>query len=163
MEWEKAATLPDDVPTRSIRIRSGVVIGREGGMIQSMYLPFWLGLGGPIGDGTQPLPWIHIIDLCELIRFCVEAESVGSGPINGVAPEIVTNGEFSKQFAATLYRPAVFAVPEFFVNFIFSKERSVILTTGAKIKPVQAINNGFSYRYQTIKDACREVVSDKSY
>lgn len=158
LEWEKAATLPTNIETRLIRIRSGVVIGREGGMIQSMYLPFWLGLGGPIGDGKQPLPWIHIIDLCELIKYCIETASVKSGPINGVAPEIVTNGEFSKQFASILCRPAVFSVPEFVVNLIFGKERAALLTNGAKVKPEQAEKIGYSYHYPTIRDACHEVV-----
>lgn len=158
IEWEKAATLPKNIETRSIRMRSGVVIGREGGMIQSMYLPFWLGLGGPIGDGRQTLPWIHIIDLCELIKYCIETPSVKSGPINGVAPEIVTNNEFSQQFATTLNRPAAFSVPEYMINLVYGKERAALLTTGAKIKPERAEIIGYNYQYPNIKEACHEVV-----
>lgn len=71
------------------------MIGREGGMIKSIMLPFQLGLGGPMGTGSQILPWIHIEDLCRLIQHCIENEK-SSGPVNGVAPEIVTNGQFSK-------------------------------------------------------------------
>lgn len=72
------------------------MLGREGGMIQSLMLPFWLGLGGRIGGGKQPLPWIHIIDLCELIRFCIETKSIDKAILNGVAPDIITNEQFTK-------------------------------------------------------------------
>lgn len=72
------------------------MLGREGGMIQSLMLPFWLGLGGRMGDGKQHLPWIHIIDLCELIRFCIETKSIDKAILNGVAPDIITNEQFTK-------------------------------------------------------------------
>lgn len=71
------------------------MIGRNGGMIKSMMLPFWLGVGGCIGDGKQILPWIHIDDLCNLIKFSIENKNV-SQALNGVAPQIITNGEFTK-------------------------------------------------------------------
>lgn len=76
-------------------IRSGVVLGREGGMIKNMILPFFFGLGGPIGSGKQYLPWIHIEDLTRLITFALENENV-EGVLNGVAPQVVTNGEFTQ-------------------------------------------------------------------
>lgn len=80
-----------------MRVRTGVVIGRNGGMIKSLKLPFWFGVGGQIGDGKQQLPWIHIDDLCQLIKYSIENNKV-SGVLNGVAPDIVTNGEFTKVF-----------------------------------------------------------------
>lgn len=95
IEWEKAATIPQGVPCRNVKIRTGVVIGKGGGMIASIYLPFVMGLGGPMGDGNQPLPWIHIDDLCRLILYSVENPGV-KGVLNGVAPDLVTNGQFSK-------------------------------------------------------------------
>lgn len=72
-----------------------MVIGSKGGMIKSLKLPFWFGFGGKIADGTQPLPWIHIEDLCQLIKYSIETKSV-SGALNGVAPDIITNGDFTK-------------------------------------------------------------------
>lgn len=71
------------------------MIGRKGGIIQSLRLPFYFGLGGNIGDGKQHLPWIHISDLCQLIKYSVENSQV-SGVLNGVAPDIITNGDFTK-------------------------------------------------------------------
>lgn len=70
-------------------------MGREGGMIQNIWMPFFLGVGGPMGTGKQILPWIHLEDLCRLIQHCLETEKC-NGPLNAVAPEIVTNAEFSK-------------------------------------------------------------------
>lgn len=78
-----------------VKIRTGVVIGRDGGMIKSLKIPFWLGLGGVVGSGKQILPWIHIDDLCNLIKYAVENRSV-NGVLNGVAPDIVTNSDFTK-------------------------------------------------------------------
>lgn len=64
-------------------------------MIKSLKLPFWFGFGGQIADGTQPLPWIHIDDLCQLIKYSIENKNV-SGVLHGVAPDIVTNADFTK-------------------------------------------------------------------
>lgn len=95
IEWEKAANLSDNSICRVVKIRSGVVIGREGGMIQSLILPFWLGFGGPIGDGSHDLPWIHVQDICNMIKFAIEKPEV-NGILNGVAPELITNRDFTK-------------------------------------------------------------------
>lgn len=156
LEWEKAAQLPAESQCRSVKIRTGVVLGRDGGMIQNLYLPFYLGLGGPIGKGTQPLPWIHIDDLCRLIQFAIEKETV-TGVLNGTAPDIVTNLEFSKQFARALRRPAAIPLPEAVVKLIFGQERSVLLTTGPKVVPKRTLETGFRFEYPTIAEACRQL------
>lgn len=158
-----------------VKIRSGVVLGREGGMIQSLMLPFWLGLGGRMGGGKQPLPWIHIIDLCQLIRFCIETKSIDKAILNGVAPDIITNEQFTKvisllcdkftiltnrlqAFATALRRPALFPVPEQIIQLIFGAERAVMLLKGPKIQPEEVLKAGYAYRYPKILEACQEVV-----
>lgn len=93
--WEKAAALSDNTFCRQVTIRSGVVLGRDGGMIKQLYLPFFMGLGGPVGTGKQYLPWIHINDITRMIVFSIENNNV-KGVMNGVAPQQVTNGQFSK-------------------------------------------------------------------
>lgn len=94
LEWEKSAKLPTTVPCRQVSIRSGVVLGYNGGMIKQLYLPFFFGLGGPVSPGNQYLPWIHIEDLIRLIAYCIEHNHV-RGVLNGVAPQQITNQEFS--------------------------------------------------------------------
>lgn len=95
IEWEKSAKLPKTVPCRQATIRSGVVIGHDGGMIKQLYTPFFFGLGGPVSPGNQYLPWIHIEDLIRLITYCIENNHI-EGVLNGVAPHTVTNDQFSK-------------------------------------------------------------------
>lgn len=158
LEWEKAATLPGNIThCRGVKIRTGVVIGRTGGMIQNIWLPFQLGLGGPLGSGKQILPWIHLYDLCQLVQRSIENDKI-EGVINGVAPEIVTNGEFSKAFASALRRPCLFAVPEFVVQALFGKDRSPLLLSGAKVQPKRTLESGFKFKYPSAKEACLEVV-----
>ena len=100
-DWEKAAVLPTSVETRCVQLRSGVVLGRTGGMVQQTILPFFFGLGGRMGSGQQAMPWIHVKDLADLTVHCLESPSC-SGVYNAVAPEVVTNNQFVKAFAGAL-------------------------------------------------------------
>lgn len=101
IEWEKAATLDKSSGVRNVKLRTGVVLGREGGMIQQLYLPFFFGVGGPVASGNQPLPWIHIEDLCDLIVFAIENKKM-EGVYNAVAPDIITNAQFSKVICSSV-------------------------------------------------------------
>lgn len=85
-EWENAANSVKDT-IRNVIIRSGVVLGRNGGLIKQLWLPFYFGVGGPVGTGNQFLPWIHIDDLANLIIYSIETEKV-RGVLNGVAPDV---------------------------------------------------------------------------
>lgn len=155
-EWEKAATISKEVGVRNVKIRTGVVLGREGGMIASLILPFWFGVGGPVASGLQPIPWIHVDDLCNLIKFSIEKPKV-EGVLNGVAPHIINNKEFSQAFGKALWRPAIFPLPEFVVDTLFSRERAVLLTTGAKVEPKRTLETGFKYEFEDIFSACQDV------
>lgn len=89
-KWEAAAELPKECSARQVIIRSGVVLGRTGGMIKQTFLPFYLGVGGPIGWGAQYMPWIHIKDLVNLFIHALKHDEV-QGILNGVAPEVNIN------------------------------------------------------------------------
>ncbi|CAL7936185.1 unnamed protein product [Xylocopa violacea] len=156
-QWEAAAQLPKDSNIRQITIRSGVVLGKNGGMIKQMYLPFLFGLGGPISNGNQYMPWIHIIDLVNLFLYSIETRNV-HGILNGVAPQIVTNKEFTKAFARALQRPALIPVPSIVLNSFFNKERAKIMLEGQKVVPKRVKELGFQYRYPDIDSACAELV-----
>ncbi|XP_018336000.1 epimerase family protein SDR39U1 [Agrilus planipennis] len=158
--WEKSAVLLSDKACRVVNLRSGVVLGRNGGMIKQLYWPFYLGLGGPIGNGKQYLPWIHVIDLCRLILFSIEKSNV-TGPMNAVAPDIVTNAKFTSVLADTMKRPAVFPVPAFVLDVIFNGERAKMMTQGQKVIPEKASNLGFNFLYPKIEDACRITIEGK--
>lgn len=153
VEWEKAAEV--EAPVRLVIIRSGVVLGRRGGMIKNMFLPFYFGVGGPIGNGHQYLPWIHIEDLTRLILFAIENDNV-NGILNGVAPQVITNETFTKAFAKALNRPAFIPVPETMLNLFLNEERAMIMTKGQHVTPKRVLEYGFEYKYGDIEQACRE-------
>ncbi|CAH0546419.1 unnamed protein product [Brassicogethes aeneus] len=161
IEWEKAACLPKEVTDcRQVIIRSGVVLGRDGGMIKQLYLPFFLGLGGPVGSGMQYMPWIHIDDLTRLILFSIENNV--EGVYNGVAPTPATNKEFSNAFAGALSRPAIFPVPKFVFNALLSEERANMITKGQKVLPQRYQEAGFTYNFPNITVACQDLVQKKA-
>ncbi|KAJ9588963.1 hypothetical protein L9F63_017740 [Diploptera punctata] len=137
-EWENVGKMPAHLGVRHVIIRSGVVLGKKGGMIRHLYLPFYLGLGGPVGKGDQK----------EDVR----------GVLNGVAPQIVTNKEFAKTFAKALWRPALIPIPEYALNLAFSEERAKMMTEGQKVVPKRTLAYGFQYKYPNIESACREIV-----
>ncbi|KAG8227145.1 hypothetical protein J437_LFUL001689 [Ladona fulva] len=166
-EWEAAAKLPAEIESsvRRVVIRSGIVLGRGGGMIQQLYIPFWFGLGGPVGSGLQPLPWIHITDMARLFHFAIEGKENKNlqGIFNGVAPNVVSNKDFTKSFASALRRPAFIPVPLFALNIAFGEERAKIMTEGQNVKPKRALEMGFRFLYPDIDSACKAIVGVKKH
>ncbi|KZS19301.1 epimerase family protein SDR39U1 [Daphnia magna] len=154
-DWELAAKLPADVGTRQVTIRSGVVLGRRGGMIAQLYLPFFFGMGGPVGSGQQYLPWIHLHDIARLFLYAIEKENV-EGVLNGVSPDLITSKEFARAFGGSLWRPALIPLPEFVCNILLGSERARMLTEGQKVIPQRTLELGFEYNYPDIRSACQE-------
>lgn len=154
-DWEGAAVLPDDHPTRNVFIRAGVVLGRSSGMIKELYPPFFMGLGGVIGSGAQFMPWIHVKDLAGLILHSIEEPKV-KGVVNGVAPTLTTNAEFVSAFGSALGRPTFIPVPGFVFNLVFGEERAALVLKSQKIVPAKALATGYKFRFPTIADACQE-------
>jgi len=153
-EWEQAAQdCGQDV--RSVILRPGVVLGRNGGMIQQIFAPFFFGVGGCMGDGGQPIPWIHVKDLSGLIKHAVENEKM-EGVYNAVAPQLITNQQFVNAFAGALGRPAFFPLPEFVWNFVFGEERAAMITKGQWVVPKRTLDSGFKFRFPTIEEAAKE-------
>lgn len=157
-DWEKAAELPRSLNVRQVIVRSGVVLGRDGGMIKELYYPFYFGLGGTFGfGGSQWLPWIHVQDLCGIFMHAIKNDNV-SGILNGTA-ESATNSDFTNAFAAALHRPAIFPVPSFVMNTIFGSERGKVILEGQNVKPVRTLESGYKFKYFDIKSACKNCVT----
>nr|CAG4646320.1 EOG090X07KR [Macrothrix elegans] len=155
-EWESAAKLPEEVGVRQVIIRTGVVLGRRGGMIEQLYWPFFFGLGGPVGSGQQFLPWIHLHDIARLFFHAIENKPV-EGVLNGVAPNIITSNQFAKAFGGSLWRPAILPLPEFACNLLLGPERATMLTSGQKVIPKRTLESGFKYKFPDIHSACKEL------
>ncbi|XP_061775548.1 epimerase family protein SDR39U1 [Nerophis ophidion] len=164
-EWEASALLPKSVTesTKQVVIRPGAVLGRDGGAMKQMLLPFWLGLGGTLGSGQQPFPWIHVSDLAGLIAHALEPP-IGA-PLslpqvfNGVAPTLNTNYEFTKELGRVMRRPTIFPVPGFVMNALMGSERAVVLTQGQKVLPKRTLEAGFQYKYPDLSSALKEIVA----
>lgn len=147
-EWEKAASLAVTNQVRTVIFRLGVVLSDEGGALTSMIPIFKWGLGGRLGNGNQPFPFIHLTDLLNAYIHVIKSDK-STGIYNLVAPEIVTNKYFTRELALLLNRPLLFPVPSIFLKLIFGKRAKIILT-GQKVLPNQLLSEGFCFKYLTL-------------
>lgn len=129
--------------------------------MKQMLLPFWLGLGGTLGSGRQPFPWIHVSDLAGIIAHALEPPTDTPSPsqqvFNGVAPALNTNYEFTKELGRVLRRPTILPVPGFVMNTLMGSERAVVLTQGQKVIPKRTLAAGFQYKYPDLTSALKEI------
>ncbi|KAJ8336515.1 hypothetical protein SKAU_G00377350 [Synaphobranchus kaupii] len=165
-DWEGAGRLSDDVAakTRQVVIRPGAVLGRGGGAMKQMLPPFWLGLGGTLGSGQQPFPWIHVSDLAGIMALSLEAPlppcPAADGPevLNAVAPALNTNREFTKALGRALRRPTLLPVPGFAMRALLGAERAVVLMEGQRVVPKRTLDLGYKYQYPDLQAALGEIV-----
>lgn len=155
-EWEKIAASLNNDSTRVCVIRTGIVLGRNGGALQKMLLPYKLGLGGPLGDGKQFMPWIHMLDMVRGIRFLIENNHC-SGIFNLVAPHPVTNKEFSQTLAKTLSRPHYLFTPKFVMQLAMG-ESSCLLFDSVKAKPARLTQKGFKFTFSRLQPALVQIL-----
>ena len=155
--WEKETEPLRDLDLRLSIIRIGMVLGKTGGSLKTMLPLFKLGLGGKIGSGKQPFPFIHIDDVCKAIEFLILNDKC-RGIYNFVAPDSITNELFTKVLSKKLHRPAIFAVPGFMVKLIFGKA-SELLIDGAVIKPSHLLKDGFQFKYPDVESALENIIN----
>jgi uncharacterized protein (TIGR01777 family) len=149
--WEVLAKKAQSDKTRVCILRTGVVITKKGGALQKMLMPFKLGLGGPIGEGSQYMSWIHLEDMLHGIAHLITNESC-EGVYNFTAPNPVTNAEFSRELAASLSRPCVFKMPEFVLRIIMGEMADLVLY-GQKVVPQRLEESGYKFIYPKISQA----------
>ncbi|HEY2762386.1 MAG TPA: TIGR01777 family oxidoreductase [Pirellulales bacterium] len=154
--WEEKARTADGLGVRVVYLRTGIVLGPHGGALKKMLPPFKLGLGGPLGSGRQWVPWIHLNDLVEMYLFAAAHVDL-NGPVNGVAPNPVTNKQFTKSLAAAVHRPAILPVPYPAVRIAFG-EIAKVLFGSQRAVPSAALAHGFKFRYETLDAALRGIL-----
>jgi uncharacterized protein (TIGR01777 family) len=155
-DWENEALKAEALGLRVCLLRTGVVLGRDGGALAKMLPPFKLGAGGPMGDGRQWMSWVHRDDLVRLIRWLLEQE-LARGPYNGTAPQPQTNRAFAETLARVLQRPAVITTPAFALKLMFG-EMSTLLLTGQRVLPARAQAQGFQFHFPELEAALRDVL-----
>ena len=153
--WEKEAEAAAALGIRVARMRIGVVLDPRGGALAQMLMPLRLFAGGTLGGGRQWMSWIHRDDLAALFRFAIEHPVRGA--INAVAPEAVTNREFTHALAAALHRPAIFTVPAFVLRAAMG-EMSTMLLGSQRVVPRAAQNAGFAFRFPSIAPALGDLL-----
>jgi uncharacterized protein (TIGR01777 family) len=157
-EWEDAVFRAQALGVRTVAVRIGIVLGKEGGVLDKLLPVFRLGLGGRVGSGRQWMSWIHIEDLVALLRFVTENPQA-AGAVNGVAPAPVTNAAFTSELASVLHRPAIFPVPAAALRLLLGEMSSIVLAS-QRVQPRAAEQMGFSFRFATLRDALSDLCAD---
>lgn len=153
-EWEQAAAkfTEMNVSDRTVILRMGMVLSKEGGALKKMIKPIKYGVGACLGKGNQYMPWIHIIDLCHAIKFIVRKRSV-NGVFNIIAPHHVTNTEFIKILAQTMNKPLFLPnIPSWLVRIFFG-EIAVLLLKGSRVSAKKIEDLGFNFEFSNLKSA----------
>jgi hypothetical protein len=155
--WEREAQAAEELGIRVVRLRTGVVLDRDGGALAKMLPFFRLGGGGPVAGGRQYMPWIHRDDLVGLQIAALQGGDGWAGPINGTAPEPVTNREFSKALGRALHRPAVAPVPGLAVRVLYG-DMAELVTEGQRVLPRRAQELGYEFAHPKLDEALRSTL-----
>lgn len=153
-KWETAwLDLPEDVELNIFRM--AVVLGKQSPTIKKMLLPFKLGIGGKIGDGMQPFPFVHEKDVARAYTWAIETPLTG-GMYILAAPYPVNNKTFTRALADALHRPAFMTVPATALHLAYG-EASKMLTESPEVQPEKLLNKGFKFKYPTIEETLEEI------
>ncbi len=157
-QWENEARKAESLGTRVVMLRTGIVLGEDGGALEKMSLPFKFFLGAPLGSGRQWFPWIHRDDVVAITLFMLENSSI-SGPVNVAAPDSVTMNEFCKALARTMNRPCLaVGVPSFILTLALG-EMAQMLITGQRILPSKLETYGYRFLFPKLDGALRDIFS----
>jgi uncharacterized protein len=172
-EWEAATKTAANAGIRTVNLRIGLVLSRDGGALKPMLLPFRLGLGGRIGSGRQWWSWIHIVDLVSAMHHILQNASNSnverrasppsrpiSGPINMTAPNAVTNADFTRTLAGVLKRHAILPVPAFAARLAFGELADEGILASARAVPRKLLDSGFQFKYRELRPALETLLNE---
>jgi uncharacterized protein (TIGR01777 family) len=157
--WEEASGAAGAAGVRVVRLRSGIVLARHGGVLKPQVSLFKLGLGSRLGSGRQFVSWITLEDEVGVVLHALEQSSV-SGPLNAVGPGPVTNGEFTRTLARVLSRPALLVAPTPVLRGVlgtgFADE---LLLASQRVWPRRLLETGFQFRQPDLEGALRTMLA----
>jgi len=155
-EWEKAVDRFSELGIRTVKLRTGVVLTKQGGALAKMAAPIKLGIASVLGTGRQYIPWIHIEDLCSIYIKAIEDLQM-NGAYNAVAPDHKTNAEFTRILTRILKKPLLSAnVPSFMLRAIFGK-MSGILLKGNRVSTDKIIASGYEFEFPELENALTDL------
>jgi hypothetical protein len=155
--WEAAAAPAAAAGIRTVHLRIGVVLARQGGALAKMLLPFQLGLGGMMGHGRQHWSWVAIDDILGVVQHALVTGTL-RGPVNTVAPNPVTNREFTRILGDVLHRPTICPVPAFAVQALLGEMADAVLLASARVEPRRLLESGYVFRHPHLDGALRHVL-----
>lgn len=155
-DWEKQAERIATLGPRVSLLRTGIVLGQNGGALKQLCLPYQFGLGGALGGGQHWMSWIHLTDEVRLIQWLIEQGQ--AGPYNGSAPSPVKNNAFARELGAALHRPSWFSTPTWIISLALGEMASMALCS-QRVKPQRAQAEGFKFLYPTLDNALRALWS----
>jgi uncharacterized protein (TIGR01777 family) len=153
-EWELAAGSASRKGIHVVLARFGVILSADGGALKKMLTPFRMGVGGRVGSGKQWMSWIALDDVIAAIELALTDES-SAGPINFVAPNPVTNAEFTKTLGKVLSRPTIFPIPKFAVRLAFGEMADALLLASQRVEPAKLNEAAYQFKYLRLEDALR--------
>ena len=154
--WEAVTEPLENLGVRRVVTRNAVVLSRSGGLLTLLTLSVRLFFGGKFGSGKQALPWIHLIDYVNAVRFLLETENA-QGPYNLISPTPTSNADFMYAVAKALRRPYWFHVPGFLLELTLG-EMSVLLTEGRYSQPKRLIELGFQFQFGELENAMEDLL-----
>ena len=152
MQWERACQSARDAGIRVVNLRIGVVLSPAGGALAKMLLPFKLGGGGILGDGRQYFSWIALDDVVAATQFALDSDTL-SGPVNLVAPQAVTNREYTKTLGKVLSRPTILPMPAFAARLVFGEMADALLLASTRVAPEVLTKAGYEFQYPQLEPA----------
>ena len=160
-QWEAAAEPAENAGIRVVRLRIGPVLSPAGGMLKKILPPFRAGAGGRVGSGTQYLSWIALPDLIEVMEFILENPKA-RGAYNAVAPNPVTNAEFTRALAKIISRPALVPIPAMVLRITLGEMADEMLLASTRGRPQRLEAAGFQFQYPELEPALRKVLESPS-
>jgi uncharacterized protein len=157
--WEAATESASQHGIRVVNLRMGFVLSKSGGGLTRMLLPFRLGLGGRVGNGRQFVSWVTVDDVVGAISHAISADS-SRGPMNVVAPQPVTNREFTRALGGALWRPTLFPLPAFAARMMFGEMADDLLLSSQRVEPKRLIDAGYEFKFPKLEPALRHVLGE---
>ncbi|OGR85058.1 MAG: TIGR01777 family protein [Elusimicrobia bacterium RIFCSPLOWO2_01_FULL_54_10] len=156
-EWEAACQPAAQKGIRSVNLRIGMILGRDGGALAKMLLPFKLGAGGIIGSGKQWMSWITLDDVIGVILHALKTETL-SGPVNAGSPNPIINFGFTKTLGKALHRPTIFPMPAFAARLVFGQMADELLLASTRVEPAKLKASGYSFKYPSLEAASKNLL-----
>lgn len=157
IQWEQAAAPATAAGIRVVNSRTGVVIHKDGPLIEKIELPFKMGVGGRVGSGRQYVPWVSMEDEIRALEFLVDGNL--EGPVNVVGPTPVTNADMTKVLGRVMHRPTVFPVPTLALRALYGEMGVVLATSSQRVVPAKLTDAGFTFTHTTIDTAIEEALA----